>query len=220
MTEEDYLQLSGIQHFCFCRRQWALIHVEDQWNENLLTAEGRLQHERVHDPKIEDVRNGVVTMRSMMIKSDALGVSGQCDAVEFIPSQEGISLSCRKGLWEVRPVEYKHGSTKANDCDRLQVAAQAMCLEEMLCCHIPTGDLFYAKTRRREHVEITDDLRRQVEEMFREMHQMRNRRYTPKVAPTAACASCSLEDVCLPKLLKNRKSVREYVLRHIREDAE
>lgn len=222
MTQDDDLQLSGIQHFSFCRRQWALIHIEDQWQENGLTAEGRVQHDRVHDESISDFRGGVLTLRGMRIRSDRLRVRGVCDAVEFTPDPDGIALRGREGLWRPCPVEYKHGSRKLSDCDRLQLAAQAMCLEEMLCCEIPDGALFYWKTRRRERVEIDAGLREKTERMLREMREYYDRRYTPRVKPGKACESCSLSDVCLPRLLRKGEtaSVAEYVRRHAAETGE
>lgn len=222
MTQDDDLQLSGIQHFSFCRRQWALIHIEDQWQENGLTAEGRVQHDRVHDESISDFRGGVLTLRGMQIRSDRLRVSGVCDAVEFTPDPDGIALRGREGLWRPCPVEYKHGAGKLGDCDRLQLAAQALCLEEMLCCEIPAGALFYWKTRRRERVEIDAGLREKTERMLREMREYYDRRYTPRVKPGKACESCSLSDVCLPRLLRKGEaaSVAEYVCRHAAETGE
>ena len=222
MTQDDDLQLSGIQHFSFCRRQWALIHIEDQWQENGLTAEGRVQHDRVHDESISDFRGGVLTLRGMRIRSDRLRVSGVCDAVEFTPDPDGIALRGRKGLWRPCPVEYKHGAGKLSDCDRLQLAAQALCLEEMLCCEIPAGALFYWKTRRRERVEIDAGLREKTERMLREMREYYDRRYTPRVKPGKACESCSLSDVCLPRLLRKGEtaSAAEYVRRHAAETGE
>ena len=222
MTQDDDLQLSGIQHFSFCRRQWALIHIEDQWQENGLTAEGRVQHDRVHDESISDFRGGVLTLRSMRIRSDRLRVSGVCDAVEFTPDPDGIALRGMVGLWRPCPVEYKHGAGKLGDCDRLQLAAQALCLEEMLCCEIPAGALFYWKTRRRERVEIDAGLREKTERMLREMREHYDRRYTPRVKPGKACESCSLSDVCLPRLLRKGEtaSVAEYVRRHAAETGE
>ena len=222
MTQDDDLQLSGIQHFSFCRRQWALIHIEDQWQENGLTAEGRVQHDRVHDESISDFRGGVLTLRGMRIRSDRLRVSGVCDAVEFTPDPDGIALRGREGLWRPCPVEYKHGSRKLSDCDRLQLAAQAMCLEEMLCCEIPDGALFYWKTCRRERVEIDAGLREKTERMLREMREYYDRRYTPRVKPGKACESCSLSDVCLPRLLRKGEtaSVAGYVRRHAAETGE
>ncbi len=222
MTQDDDLQLSGIQHFSFCRRQWALIHIEDQWQENGLTAEGRVQHDRVHDESISDFRGGVLTLRGMRIRSDRLRVSGVCDAVEFTPDLDGIALRGREGLWRPCPVEYKHGAGKLSDCDRLQLAAQALCLEEMLCCEIPAGALFYWKTRRRERVEIDAGLREKTERMLREMREYYDRRYTPRVKPGKACESCSLSDACLPRLLRKGEaaSVAEYVRRHAAETGE
>lgn len=222
MTQDDDLQLSGIQHFSFCRRQWALIHIEDQWQENGLTAEGRMQHDRVHDESISDFRGGVLTLRGMRIRSDRLRVSGVCDAVEFTPDPDGIALRGREGLWRPCPVEYKHGAGKLSDCDRLQLAAQALCLEEMLCCEIPAGALFYWKTRRRERVEIEAGLREKTERMLREMREYYDRRYTPRVKPGKACESCSLSDACLPRLLRKGEaaSVAEYVRRHAEETGE
>ena len=222
MTQDDDLQLSGIQHFSFCRRQWALIHIEDQWQENGLTAEGRVQHDRVHDESISDFRGGMLTLRGMRIRSDRLRVSGVCDAVEFTPDPDGIALRGREGLWRPCPVEYKHGAGKLSDCDRLQLAAQALCLEEMLCCEIPAGALFYWKTRRRERVEIDAGLREKTERMLREMREYYDRHYTPRVKPGKACERCSLSDVCLPRLLRKGEaaSVAEYVRRHAAETGE
>lgn len=222
MTQDDDLQLSGIQHFSFCRRQWALIHIEDQWQENGLTAEGRVQHDRVHDESISDFRGGVLTLRGMRIRSDRLRVSGVCDAVEFTPDPDGIALRGREGVWRPCLVEYKHGAGKLSDCDRLQLAAQALCLEEMLCCEIPAGALFYWKTRRRERVEIDAGLREKTERMLREMREYYDRHYTPRVKPGKACESCSLSDACLPRLLRKGEaaSVAEYVRRHAAETGE
>lgn len=222
MTQDDDLQLSGIQHFSFCRRQWALIHIEDQWQENGLTAEGRVQHDRVHDESISDFRGGMLTLRGMRIRSDRLRVSGVCDAVEFTPDPDGIALRGREGLWRPCPVEYKHGAGKLSDCDRLQLAAQALCLEEMLCCEIPAGALFYWKTRRRERVEIDAGLREKTERMLREMREYYDRHYTPRVKPGKACESCSLSVACLPRLLRKGEaaSVAEYVRRHAAETGE
>ena len=210
-TEDEFLLLSGVQHFAFCRRQWALIHVEQQWVENVLTAEGRDEHQRVHDNKITDVRNGKITMRGLKVHSHRLGVSGECDAVEFTPAENGITLRGRDGEWTVAPVEYKHGSVKSNDCDRLQVAIQAMCLEEMFSCEIDNAYIFYFSNRRREEVFLDSEIRKQAEDTLEEMHSYMRRRYTPKVKPSNACKNCSLKDICLPELQEKRQSVSDYI---------
>lgn len=217
-SEEDFLQISGIQHFAFCRRQWALIHVEQQWVENSLTAEGRMAHDRVHDSKIKDMRNGKITMRSLKIQSHRLGVSGECDAVEFSPAEDGITLHGREGQWNLAPVEYKHGTVKSNDCDRLQAVIQAMCLEEMFSYKIEKAYIYYLKNRRREEVILTDDIRQKAEYMLEEMHSYMNRKYTPKIKPGNRCKNCSIKDICLPELCKKQVSVSEYIAHYMEAD--
>lgn len=214
--ESEYLSISGIQHFSFCRRQWALIHVENAWEENILTAEGRSQHDRVHNPFVSDRRDGIITIRALPVKSEKLGINGVCDAVELIPEQDGITLSGRAGTWRVNPVEYKHGKSKAIDCDRLQLAAQCLCLEEMLCCEIKQADLFYWESRRRETVEITDELRTRLANMVTEMKMYFGRQYTPNVKPGKKCDNCSLVDICMPSLM-NKKTVSDYIKNRLEE---
>lgn len=208
--EEDWLLLSGLQHFAFCRRQWALIHIENQWAENFRTVDGHLMHERVHDQEFRESRGDRLTVRGLAIHSAQLGISGQCDAVEFQRDPDGISLRDREGLWQPYPVEYKRGKPKEDNADELQLCAQAMCLEEMLCCTVPEGALYYGEPRRRTVVQFTPELRQQVQDSLTEMHQLYQRRYTPKVKPSKACSACSLKDLCLPKLM-SRKKVADYL---------
>lgn len=215
--EDDCLPLSGLQHFAFCRRQWALIHIENQWAENLRTAEGELMHEKAHDSSFRESRGNVVIFRGVPVRSLSLGASGQCDVLEFHKSDAGVPLSGREGLWRPYPVEYKRGAPKENPADRLQLCGQAMCLEEMLCCEIREGALFYGETRRREIVEFSEELRTSVREFLREMHEYAKRGYTPKVKPTKSCNACSLKDLCLPKILR-RASVKEYLAEALEED--
>ena len=150
--EDDYLLLSGIQHFAFCRRQWALIHIEQQWEENIRTFEGRVLHENAHNSELREKRGDVLTIRAMKVVSRSMGISGECDVVEFHRSENGVPLQGQKGLFCVIPVEYKRGVPKKHDADELQLTAQAMCLEEMLFTRIERGFLYYGETRRR--VEI------------------------------------------------------------------
>lgn len=217
-NEDEFLQLSGIQHFSFCRRQWALIHIEEVWKENVLTAEGRIVHERVHDRMQTESRGEELTVRGLPIKSETLGVSGECDAVVFTKSEHGAVLCGREGTWNVLPVEYKHGHSKVNDCDRLQATAQAMCLEEMFCCPVDRAALYYYETRRREYIDLTSELRVKVRQMFEEMHDLYKRGYTPRVKPSAGCSRCSLCDLCLPKLMKRKENASAYIQSRIRED--
>ena len=141
--DEDFLQLSGLQHFKFCRRQWALIHVEKQWAENYHTTDGAIMHENAHDGSFTESRGDLVITRDMRVFSRTLGVSGACDVLEFRRGETGIPLKGREGLWQPYPVEYKRGKPKEGTEDTLQLCGQAMCLEEMLCCEIPCGALYY-----------------------------------------------------------------------------
>ena len=208
-SEEDYLQLSGIQHFAFCRRQWALIHIENQWVENERTVDGIIMHEKAHSGDVES-RGDAVIMRALRVFSATLGVSGECDVVEFNRNADGISLNGHDGLWQPYPVEYKRGKPKEHNADEMQLCAQAMCVEEMLCCTIPCGALFYGEPRRRTEVEFTPELRRAVEDSLNEMHDYYKRGYTPKAKPRKGCTACSLREICLPKMAQ-RKSVAAYV---------
>jgi CRISPR-associated exonuclease Cas4 len=208
--EEDFLQLSGLQHFSFCRRQWALIHAEMQWQENYHTADGRLMHERAHDAESHETRGDLLIYRAMGVCSARLGVAGQCDVVEFHRNDNGVTLDGREGKWQPFPIEYKRGSGKYSHSDTLQLCCQSMCLEEMLCCRIPRGAIYYGQTKHREYIELSDILRKEVEESLAEMHELISRGHTPKVKPKKACESCSLKDICLPKLSRT-KSVKDYL---------
>lgn len=208
--EEDFLLLSGLQHFKFCRRQWALIHVEQQWAENFRTVDGALMHSKAHEKGSTERRGDLLIVRSLPVFSASLGVSGECDVVEFHETTNGITLKGQSGLWQPYPVEYKRGKHSQRTGDALQLCGQAMCLEEMLCCAIPEGALYYGETRRRLRISFTEELRQEVRDALKEMHELYRRGYTPKVKPTKACGACSLKELCLPKLM-GRSSVAKYL---------
>lgn len=213
-AEEDYLMLSGIQHFAFCRRQWALIHVEQQWAENYQTTSGELMHKKAHDEASFEKRGDLLLVRGLRIASRELGLSGQCDVVEFHKDPEGISLFGYEEKWHPVPVEYKHGLPKENNADELQLCAQAICLEEMFQTRISEGYLFYGENRRRTHVSFTDELRQTVRKTSEEMHELFHRGYTPKVRYSKHCKACSLLDLCMPKI-QNKENVRDYIIQNI-----
>ena len=215
--EDEYLMLSGIQHFKFCRRQWALIHVEQQWAENVHTVTGELMHKKAHDPYLTEKRKDTIIVRALPVSSRELGISGECDVVEFHKCEDGIQLHGHRGLYSVFPVEYKKGKPKLTEEDKLQVVAQALCLEEMFSTRVAQGAIFYGETRRREQIEITEELREEVIHMLAEMHQYYARKYTPKVKPSKVCNACSLKDICLPKLNKT-VSVKTYIEQRLEEE--
>ena len=208
--EDDFLMISGLQHFMFCRRQWALIHIEQQWAENYRTADGEVMHRNVHDSGFNESRGNRLIIRAMRVCSRELGLSGECDAVEFTADRDGVELHGREGRWLPRPVEYKRGSPKEDECDIMQLCTQGMCLEEMLCCTVEEGYIFYGEPRRRLRVGFDDGLRQRVRDAAAEMHGYYERQYTPRVRRTKACNACSLKDICLPELMKSR-SAREYM---------
>lgn len=214
--EEEYLQLSGLQHFSFCRRQWALIHIEQQWADNLRTTDGHILHEKAHDGSAREKRGDLIVTRNMRIHSPTLGVSGSCDVVEFHRGKVGIPMVGQEGLWQPYPVEYKRGAPKSFEADRLQLCAQAMCLEEMLCCDITEGAIFYGEIRRREVIDLDEELRSKVRTLLEQMHNFYHRSHTPKVKPTKGCNACSLKEQCLPKLVK-KHNVIAYLRKSLEE---
>ena len=217
MSERGILMLSGLQHFAYCRRQWALIHVEQQWQENLHTAEGQVFHRRAHDEEQTEVRGDTVIVRGMRVQSERLGISGICDVVEFTRSPDGIALAGREGRYQVHPVEYKKGAPKEHQADELQLCAQAMCLEEMLLCRIDEGSLFYGEPRRRTRVTFSPELRAQAEQMLGEMHQLDERGHTPRVKRHKGCSACSLKEICLPGM-DRVPAASAYLRAHVQEE--
>lgn len=215
-NEEDYLLLSGIQHFNFCRRQWALIHIEQQWEENVRTLEGAYVHRIADQPFLREKRGDKLIVRALPVQSRELGITGICDVVEFIRDSEGVPLAGEEGLYLPFPVEYKRGKPKKDDSDRSQLIAQLICLEEMLACELSTGYLFYDEIKHRVEVPVTSADRERVKEVLLEMHRYYARNHTPKAKTGPHCESCSLNRVCLPEMLK-RRSVSSFIESRLNE---
>jgi CRISPR-associated exonuclease Cas4 len=208
---DDYLLISGIQHFIFCRRQWALMYIEHQWADNALTVSGDLFHERAHNQNLTEKRGDLIITREMPVISHTLQVTGKCDVVEFHKDERGVNLYGRKGLWLPCPVEYKRGRPKTHDADRMQLCAQAICLEEMLLCPpINTAYIYYGEPNRREEIQLNEKLRNAVRTIFNEMRGYFIRSYTPRVKLSKSCKSCSLFNVCLPDMPQNNR-VNDYI---------
>ncbi len=218
MNEQDYLTLSGVQHYAFCPRQWGLIFIEQQWADNERTVDGSLMHHRAHDEKQLERRGDTLTVRGLRVLSHRLQVTGVCDVVEFHQDADGISLPGQEGLWQPYPVEYKRGTPKTVDSDALQLCGQALCLEEMLLCAIPEGSLYYGETRRRQIVSFTPELRARVETILTSMRDAMSRGYTPSPRQGKHCNACSLREICLPRLQKTPK-VTTYLRQAAAEDA-
>jgi CRISPR-associated exonuclease Cas4 len=221
-TEDELLPISALQHLAFCERQWALIHLEGAWAENQLTAEGRVMHDRAHEPGTES-RGDVRISRGLRLRSLRLGLSGIADVVEFHrcgrrvdapgkdPVAGGVCLPGISGSWSPFPVEYKRGRPKSGLCDEIQLCAQALCLEEMLGVPVPSAALFYGKPVRRFEVVLTTSLREETERLASRVHELIRLGVTPPPIYEKKCDSCSLISVCMPKRLSEHRTVKDYI---------
>jgi len=221
--EDDFRTIAELQHLAFCERQWGLMYLECAWDENRLTAEGKQLHDRAHLPGTES-RGDVRVASSLRLHSFRLGLTGQADVVEFqklpdeVESQwsgqgraPGVPLSNSRGLWVPFPVEYKHGKQKIGLCDRVQLCAQALCLEEMLNVAVPAGAIFYWQPRRRLEVPFDAMLRSETERYAVRLHQLARLGVTPVPVYGKHCESCSLLSLCMPKALSAGRSVHDYI---------
>ncbi|SNT13343.1 CRISPR-associated exonuclease, Cas4 family [Granulicella rosea] len=199
-SDDDLLAISGLQHLAFCPRQWALIHLEQSWQENRLTAEGKLLHEQVDLPG-QSRRHEVRSVRGLWLRSERLGLYGRADLVEMSP--------------DPYPVEYKRGKRKPNDCDAVQLCAQAICLEEMLAQPVPRGAFFYGDPRRRLEVVFTPELRARTASLAATMHEFFRSCTTPAAVPGPYCRRCSLVDLCLPAATGEQTEASGWLSRHL-----
>lgn len=218
-NREAEATLSALQHFAYCRRQWGLIFVERQWAENARTAEGQVFHQTAHHGPESETRGDLLILRGLRVASPALRLGGICDVVEFHRSPSGVPLMGREGLWLPYPVEYKKGSDQTRESDEVQLCGQTLCLEDMLCCQIPEGSLFYGETRRRTRVAFDEPLRQRTFSLLQEMLGHMARGHTPAAKPHKGCNACSLRDICLPKLSRT-PSVADYVHARAAEENE
>jgi CRISPR-associated exonuclease Cas4 len=197
-TEDDYIQLSSLQHYVFCPRQCGLIHVEDVWADNVFTVRGEILHDKV-DTDTYKTRGTLKTVRGLRIHSTRLGIVGRADVVEFSKSTNA------GGSPDVLPVEFKSGEPKEDVSDKVQLCAQALCLEEMMNTQVKRGAFFYGKIRRRVQVELDDELRKQTEEIITAVHEIVSQKKVPAVRYNEKCRNCSLEETCMPKAMNERK---------------
>lgn len=222
--ENELLPLSGLQHLVFCKRQWALIHLEGQWVENRLTAQGRVMHERSHDSAVE-VRGDVRIVRGLRLCSLELGLTGQADVVEFHRDRDANAGAAQPplaaplpglpGRWRPFPIEYKRGMPKHGACDEVQLCAQAMCLEEMLAVYVPAGALFYGKTHRRHEVAFSPTLRDTTAALAAAMHRAFTDGITPRAPLEPKCRQCSLLQACMPRSTAAGGRVQAYISRQL-----
>lgn len=200
--ERDFLPISALQHLIYCERQCALIHLERQWSENRYTAEGGVLHRRAHSGGSENRPAGQVG-RAVPLHSEELGLVGVADVVRWLPGPTHRPV----------PVEYKRGRPKPHDADRVQLCAQAICLEEMLLVEVPHGEIFYGRTRRLLRVEFDSDLGAATREAAARLHRLIASERTPPAEPGPKCSACSLRETCMPELSSRMQSVRDYLRR-------
>jgi CRISPR-associated exonuclease Cas4 len=204
--DEELIPISALNQFLFCERRCALVHIEQVWLENRFTAEGRIMHERVDSGKRES-RKDVRIAYSLFLRSLRIGLVGIADVVEFHRQHWPDG----KTIWQPFPVEYKRGRPKKDNSDKVQLCAQALCLEEMLNLRIESGSLFYGKTRRRQDVVFDEALRAETETTAERLHILFNQRKTPKPVFNKRCPQCSFFSYCLPEKLDGRQSVSHYL---------
>lgn len=213
--EDDLLPLSALQHVLFCERQAALIHVEQLWKDNRWTLEGQHLHHNVDaDAPRRELRGEVAIVRGLALRSLQMGLSGRADVVELhqAPEQgaDAAAVTGLKGWWRPFPVEYKRGKPKRNDSDKVQLCAQAMCLEEMLGVVIPSGALFYGQKKRRLAIAFDSPLRTTTQEAARRLHEIFAQGLTPQAKFSEKCRECSLLSLCLPEAMTRRRSALAY----------
>lgn len=205
-VEKELIPISALNQYSYCPRRCALIHIEQVWDENRFTAEGRIMHERVHEEGNES-RSDLRITRGLPLRSQDLGLVGMADVVEF--------HRVDKNQWQPFPVEYKRGKPKPDDSDKIQLCAQAVCLEEMLGIAVPKGALFYGRTRRRFEVLFDDSLRMEVYETAKRVRELIASGATPPPVYEKRCESCSLIGECMPRNIGKHPSVKRYLKRMI-----
>lgn len=199
-SEDDLIPVSALADFTFCERRAALHFIENVWEDNIFTAEGTILHNRVDDVSASEVRGNVRIARSVWLRSLILGLVGKADVVEFHKTElGGVKLEGASGLWLPFPVEYKRGYLRSERSFEIQLCAQALCLEEMLGGNIPSGAIYYGKTRRRMDVVFDKALRTETEEAAKKVHELIESGITPKAEYSKKCDKCSLVELCLPK---------------------
>ena len=206
--DDELIPISALTHYAYCSRRCALVHIEQIWTENRFTAEGRIMHEHVHDEGDES-RGNVRIERGASLRSLRLGLIGKADVVEYHRQADGT--------WQAFPVEHKRGKPKIDHSDKIQLCAQALCLEEMLNATILAGALFYGKTRRRLDVDFDEALRQETETAAIKTHELIDAGITPAPVYAKRCESCSLIAECMPKTMQKKRSVESYLKRMLDE---
>jgi len=202
--ESDLLPISALQHLSHCKRRCALTHIEQSWEENRFTAEGNIFHEHVHEQGSES-RVNIRIVRGLRLRSLELGLSGIADVIEFHFDPHGCTVPSLNGTWRVYPVEYKRGTAKFEHAYEIQLCAQTLCLNEMLNTEINSGALYFGAHHKRKEIHFTEELVMETKKLAVLLHDLIQKGITPPPVYDKKCTSCSLSNICMPKLNKKMR---------------
>lgn len=202
--EVERLPISALKQYTYCKRRFALMFIDGDWGSNYKIAEGDIFHEKVNDPFFNEKRKDLYISRSVPVFSEHLNLYGIADIVEFLQDDNGVDIGTRPGLWRINPVEYKNGKPEKSGADNIQLCAQAMCLEEMFCTKVTSGDIYYGKLRKRVSVPLTDELKQKTANLVKEANMLLEAAEIPPKPENQSCSLCSLADVCVPSIFDQR----------------
>lgn len=212
LDEDERLPISMIKQYAYCKRRFSLMFIDNQWAGNYKIAEGDITHAKVDDPFFNEKRGDVHNSRSVPVYSDALNLYGIADIIEFIKDDNGVKIDGKKGLWRINPIEYKNGKPEKSNADNYQLGAVAMCLEEIFCCKIKSGDIYYNKLHRRFQVDITDDIKDDIKRIILDIKSILHNDKLIAKSESQYCGLCSLKNICLPKALDKKLSNKKRVM--------
>ena len=213
MDDAEYLPLSWVSQICYCPRRAGLLLNERLWAESRDTAKGRAEHERVHTKRVEK-RGDTVKLYEYTVFSDTLRLGGKCDCVEAVRDASGCRIPAADFPVQLYPIEYKHGTLRDEEEYKIQLCAQALCLEEMFSAKIPEGALYFISSHRRLPIPLDDALRSRTRLLAGQLHTLRQTLSTPPAEYSAKCRRCSLLELCAPKV---KASAAAYCTRLRRE---
>ena len=205
MDDKEYLPLSWLSQVCYCPRRAGLLLNERLWAESADTAKGRAEHENVHTQRVER-RGELIKLYEYTVFSDRLELNGKCDCIEAERDENGCHIPAADFPVRLYPIEYKHGSVRDEEEYKIQLCAQAICLEEMFGASIKVGALFFISSHKRLEVELDGALRKRTEELAQKLHDIRSTLSVPPAEYSAKCRRCSLVELCMPKVKSSAKS--------------
>lgn len=211
IDNNERLPISALKQYIYCKRRFALMHIECQWGSNYKIVEGDFLHKKVDDPFFNEKRGNIHIDRSIPVFSDNLNLYGIADIVEFINDDDGIKIDSKIGKWRINPIEYKNGKPESSNADKYQLCAVSMCLEEMFNATISTGDIYYGKIKRRVLVDLSDELKNNVLKVINEIQILFDNQTLPPKPEDQNCSLCSLIDICMPNIFNNKSSNREKI---------